>query len=246
MRSGEVLQRLLATDADSGDNGRINYRILSGDDYGIFSVGSESGALMFNQWDDEQLARHTDGRWTLYVEAKDCGARPKATLLAVKVSIALQSWSGTAPFFVVPSYVVLVSENTPPESDVFTARATNRFGIPMRNVRYQLKDNDETFSIQPTNGSITLRRELDFETRASYKMSLSASDGNGRSAVVSLEFVVRPVDEFPPVFTHSSYTFQVRYINSWQVVLAYLCGRGSVDAVLHQAIYGFDFSIKPP
>ncbi|KAK6013178.1 hypothetical protein OSTOST_21564 [Ostertagia ostertagi] len=40
-------------------------------------------------------------------------------------------------------------------------------------------------------------------------MSLSASDGNGRSAVVSLEFVVLPVDEFPPVFTHSSYTFQV-------------------------------------
>ncbi|KAK6020642.1 cadherin domain protein, partial [Ostertagia ostertagi] len=101
---------LLATDADNGDNGRVSYRILSGDDYGIFSVGPESGALMFNQWDDEQLSRHVDGRWTVYVEAKDHGTSPRTTLLAVKVSIILQSWSGSAPFFVLPSYVVLVPE----------------------------------------------------------------------------------------------------------------------------------------
>ncbi|VDK46007.1 unnamed protein product, partial [Cylicostephanus goldi] len=31
----------------------------------------------------------------------------------------------------------------------------------------------------------------------------------GRSAVVSLEFLVLPVDEYPPVFSQSSYTFQV-------------------------------------
>ncbi|XGW17440.1 hypothetical protein V3C99_002216 [Haemonchus contortus] len=209
MRSGELLQRLVATDADSGDNGRISYRILSGDDYGIFSMGSESGALMFNQWDDEQLTRHVDGRWTIYVEAKDHGSFPRATLIPVKVSIVLQSWSGSAPFFVLPSFLVLVSESTPPESHIFTARATNRFGIPMKSVRYQLKDNDEKFAIQPTNGSIRLREQLDYETKENYKMSLQASDGNGRSAVVSLEIVVLPVDEFAPVFSRSSYTFQV-------------------------------------
>ncbi|KAK6046504.1 cadherin domain protein [Cooperia oncophora] len=59
------------------------------------------------------------------------------------------------------------------------------------------------------NGSIRLRRELDFETKASYMMSLLASDGNGRSAVVSLEVVVLPVDEYAPVFSQSSYTFQI-------------------------------------
>ncbi|VDO35108.1 unnamed protein product [Haemonchus placei] len=199
MRSGELIQRLVATDADSGDNGRISYRILSGDDYGIFSMGSESGALMFNQWDDEQLTRHVDGRWIIYVEAKDHGSFPRATLIPVKVSIVLQSWSGSAPFFVLPSFLVLVSEATPPESYVFTARATNRFGIPMKS----------KFAIQPANGSIRLREQLDYETKENYKMSLQASDGNGRSAVVSLEIVVVPVDEFAPVFSRSSYTFQV-------------------------------------
>ncbi|RCN33068.1 cadherin domain protein [Ancylostoma caninum] len=74
MRSGEVLQRLVATDADDAENGRISYRILSGDDYGIFSVAPDTGALMFNQWDDEQLVRHNDGKWTIFVEAKDHGS----------------------------------------------------------------------------------------------------------------------------------------------------------------------------
>ncbi|ETN72466.1 cadherin domain protein [Necator americanus] len=209
MRSGEVLQRLAATDADYNENGRISYRILTGDDYGIFSVGPDTGALMFNQWNDDQLIRHSDGRWTLFVEARDHGSRTRSTLLPVQISLDLQTWSGSAPFFVVPGYVVPILETVIPDTPVFTARATNRFGIPMNSIRYDLKDSDQTFSIDPTNGTIRLKRELDYETKTTYKMSLLASDGNSRSAVVSLEFVVLPVDEFPPVFAQSSYTFQV-------------------------------------
>uniref|UniRef100_A0A8L8K5R9 FAT atypical cadherin 4 n=1 Tax=Heligmosomoides polygyrus TaxID=6339 RepID=A0A8L8K5R9_HELPZ len=175
-----------AKDADAGENGRVSYRILSGDDYGIFSVGSESGALIFNQWDDEQLTRHTDGRWTLHVEAKDHGTRSRSSLLLVRVSLELQSWSGSAPFFVLPSYVVLVPESAAPGSYIFTARATNRFGIPMTTIRYMLKENIRHKGRPPLELHV-----------------------NGRSAVVSLEFVVLPVDEYPPVFTQSSYTFQV-------------------------------------
>ncbi|VDL72299.1 unnamed protein product [Nippostrongylus brasiliensis] len=178
MKSGEVLQRLTATDADTGENGRVSYRILSGDDYGIFSVGAESGALIFNQWDDEQLARHEDGRWTVFVEATDHGSVPRTALLAVRISVNLQSWSGSAPFFVVPSYVALVAENTEVGSEIFRARATNRFGITVNTVRYLLKDSGGAFAIEQQNGSIRLKQDLDFETRASYKMSLSASDGN--------------------------------------------------------------------
>ncbi|WKX99857.1 hypothetical protein Q1695_014605 [Nippostrongylus brasiliensis] len=209
MKSGEVLQSLTATDADTGENGRVSYRILSGDDYGIFSVGAESGALIFNQWDDEQLTRHEDGRWTVFVEAADHGSAPRTALLAVRISVNLQSWSGSAPFFVVPSYVALVAENTEVGSEIFRARATNRFGITVNTVRYLLKDSGGAFAIEQQNGSIRLKQDLDFETRASYKMSLSASDGNGRSAVVALEIVVLPLDEFAPVFTQSSYTFEV-------------------------------------
>ncbi|EPB76213.1 cadherin domain protein [Ancylostoma ceylanicum] len=214
MRSGEVLQRLVATDADDAENGRISYRILSGDDYGIFSVAPDTGALMFNQWDDEQLVRHSDGKWTLFVEAKDHGSMRRSTILPVQISLELQTWSGSAPFFVVPGYVVPVLETTSRDSTVFTARATNRFGIPMSTVRYDLKDNDQTFSIDPVNGSIRLKQDLDYETKISYRMSLLASDTNGRSAVVPLEFIVLPVDEFPPVFSQPSYTFQVPLVAS--------------------------------
>ncbi|VDK55124.1 unnamed protein product [Cylicostephanus goldi] len=142
LKSGEVLQRFVATDADDGENGRVSYRILSGNDYGIFSIGSDTGALMFNQWDDEQLVRHNDGKWALYIEARDHGSEPRSAVLPVQVSLQLQTWSGSAPFFVIPAYVVPILETTSRDTVVFTAHATNRFGIPMK-VRYDLKDNDQ-------------------------------------------------------------------------------------------------------
>ncbi|VDM79408.1 unnamed protein product [Strongylus vulgaris] len=40
-------------------------------------------------------------------------------------------------------------------------------------------------------------------------MGTFMNDFKGRSAVVPLEFLVLPVDEFPPVFSHTSYTFQI-------------------------------------
>ncbi|KJH47335.1 cadherin domain protein [Dictyocaulus viviparus] len=209
LRNGDVLRILKATDADAGENGRVSYRIVSGDDYNIFTIDSDNGVLMFNQWNDEQLIRHIDGKWTVYVEARDHGTNQKASILALNIVIELKSWSGTAPFFVVPSYKVVVPENSSPdESTIFTAKATNRIGLPLNTVRYQLKDNDKIFAIHSTNGSIRLRHKLDYETKASYKMLLIASDGNLRSSIVSLEIIVLPVDEFPPVFTQSRYTFQ--------------------------------------
>ncbi|VDM55081.1 unnamed protein product, partial [Angiostrongylus costaricensis] len=139
---------LKAVDLDAGENGRVSYRIVSGNDYNIFTVESEGGALIFNQLDDEQLLKHTDGKWILYVEARDHGRIPRASILALLIVVELKSWSGMAPFFVIPSYQVVVSENAP-------------------------------------------------------------IDRPARSAVVSLKFIVLPVDEFSPVFTQSSYTFQI-------------------------------------
>ena len=40
-------------------------------------------------------------------------------------------------------------------------------------------------------------------------MNLMASDSRGRSAVVAFEVRITPLDEYPPVFTKSRYTFQV-------------------------------------
>uniref|UniRef100_A0A158P714 Cadherin domain protein n=1 Tax=Angiostrongylus cantonensis TaxID=6313 RepID=A0A158P714_ANGCA len=242
MRSGEVLRRLKAVDLDAGENGRLSYRIVSGDDYNIFTVESDGGALIFNQLDDEQLMKHTDGKWILYVEASDHGRIPRASILALPIVVELRSWSGTAPFFVIPSYHVVVPENAPIDRPVFIARATNRYGISMKTIRYQLKDNDQTFAIHPIDGSIRLRHRLDFETRTSYQMSLVASDGNARSAVVSLKFMVLPVDEFPPVFTQSVYAFQIPLEAASGTIV------GEVHAVDADAgVHGIpEYRIEPP
>lgn len=101
LSSGDVIQRYLelglnlnlnfrlsATDEDIGPNGRISYRILSGNDYGrpklahvckimltlgVFSLNSDTGAISFNEWSDSQLKEHPSGKWNLLIEASDQG-----------------------------------------------------------------------------------------------------------------------------------------------------------------------------
>uniref|UniRef100_A0A1I7WFC0 Cadherin domain-containing protein n=1 Tax=Heterorhabditis bacteriophora TaxID=37862 RepID=A0A1I7WFC0_HETBA len=218
MNSGDFIQRITASDEDFGENGRVSYRILSGNDFDLLSLNADSGALVFNEWNDEQLLKYESGMWTMMVEARDNGIKRRSSLLPVKVFINLVSWSGTAPFFVMPNYVIPVLESSAHGSVVFVAHATNRLGMMMKGLSYRLKNSDEVvsydivlvfFSINPSTGTVTLVRPLDYETRTSHKMSLSASDKNGRSAVLPLEFIILPADEYPPVFTESSYSFQI-------------------------------------
>lgn len=57
--------RLVAADPDSGEGGRVSYRILSGNDFGLLELDPETGVLTFNEWSDEQLVRFPEGSWVL-------------------------------------------------------------------------------------------------------------------------------------------------------------------------------------
>ncbi|PAV84222.1 hypothetical protein WR25_25500 [Diploscapter pachys] len=214
LSSGDVIQRLSATDEDIGPNGRISYRILSGNDYGVFSLNPDTGAISFNEWSDSQLKEHPNGKWNLLIEASDQGTPRRSTLITVPVILNLMNWSGTAPFFVVPTYEVHVPETMEKDRIIFKPRPANRFGTNNTNLQFALKDSEEHFSIDSRTGELWLRSPLDWETKDFYSMGLSVSDGNGRSAVVPLKIIVVPVDEYTPIFTQQTYTIQIPLTSS--------------------------------
>ncbi|KHN75881.1 Protocadherin-16 [Toxocara canis] len=208
MRHGEILARISASDRDGGDNGRISYRILSGNDHGMFQLDSASGTLVFQKW-NEQAIILSESLEKIVVVAMDAGHPPRWNYTAITILVERESWSGTAPFFALPFYQTSVLENIPVGSVVLKSRAVSRAGTRGTGWEYALKDNDEAFTCNSTTGDIILVRELDFETRNTYEFSLIVKDRNQRSAVVPISVAVLGVDEYPPMFMKSTYTFQI-------------------------------------
>ena len=64
------------------------------------------------------------------------------------------------------------------------------------------------FALDASAGALTVAGALDYETTASYSLTLSASDAAGGTAAVTVTITVAKADK-PPVFGSASYAFSV-------------------------------------
>lgn len=60
-----------------------------------------------------------------------------------------------------------------------------------------------------TTGHISVARLLDYETRSSYNLMATATDGGGRESSSSVTITVLDVNDNPPEFTQASYSANV-------------------------------------
>lgn len=134
----------MATDSDSGDNGRITYQILSGNDHGMFRLNSSSGLLYFegNFAGDEQ--QQPNGTLDdLVIAAIDGSPQARWNCTTVRVRFDATSWSATAPLFIVSQYDAYVFEDVPKGSTILRSKAVNKVGLPGTDWIYALSNNDE-------------------------------------------------------------------------------------------------------
>uniref|UniRef100_A0A1I8J7E7 Cadherin domain-containing protein n=1 Tax=Macrostomum lignano TaxID=282301 RepID=A0A1I8J7E7_9PLAT len=89
---------IAATDADSGDNGRLAYQIRAGDPDGMFSLDSASGRFYARR----RLDRETQELYSLTVTAADHGRPPFTATTTVRVTVLDQN--DCSPQFDRPDY----------------------------------------------------------------------------------------------------------------------------------------------
>ncbi|PAA85363.1 hypothetical protein BOX15_Mlig029482g2 [Macrostomum lignano] len=75
--------KVLATDADSGENGRLTYKILDGDPDRMFALDTNSGQLVVRTSPDRELK----DSYTLTVMATDHGSTPFSASTTVKITV---------------------------------------------------------------------------------------------------------------------------------------------------------------
>ncbi len=186
-----------ATDAD-GDT--LTYT-LGGTDGSSFSIDSSSGqlrteaALDFEKKDSYSI--------TIFVSDGNDGK----DLISVTISVTDldEAPDNTDPVFSDgDSTSRSIAENT--GSGVDIGNAVSATDVDNDTLTYNLSGTDAAaFSIDSTSGQLRTSSALDYETKNSYAVTVSVSDGNGGSDSISVTINITNIDETPtnsaPEFT---------------------------------------------
>ena len=191
-----------ATDADSGTT--LIYT-LGGPSAALFDIEPLSGQLQTKR----ALDYETRNSYTVVVIVSD-GSLTDEITVTITVTDVPESPTNTAPAFTDGSSTTRsIAENT---------RAGVNIGAPVSatdadsgdTLTYALGGPDgSSFDIEPTSGQLRTRVALDYETKVSYTVTVTVSDGSLTDAI-SVTITVTDVPESPtnrgPTFTEGSTT----------------------------------------
>ncbi|XP_028856949.1 protocadherin-16-like isoform X2 [Denticeps clupeoides] len=212
--AGSPVITVTATDKDSGENGRITYRVLpSATD--AFHIDPNNGTVFISR-----RVEFTSEPILVVIEACDGGSPALAAVATVQVQVS--DVNQHAPEFQQTEYRSTVSEDELPGSTVLTLEAVDvdvsrgncgfDFAIASGNAgnAFQIESSVRFLEGRgfQTVGTLILADRLDFEAVPSYNLTVVASDRGfpQLSSSVSVLVTVTDSDDNPPSFSQPEYS----------------------------------------
>ncbi|XP_033742322.1 LOW QUALITY PROTEIN: protocadherin Fat 4-like [Pecten maximus] len=198
---GEVVAMVTAEDQDEGGNGLVYYSTTSTNL--PFTIENIRGKLRVTQ----ALDRETVPQYTMNVKATDNGIPQRST--DQTLTIHLEDVNDNSPVFSQTEYTATVQENVTVGSTILTVHAQDEDAGTNGLVRYFIiagKDNSD-FSVDQSTGVLRVKKNLDFERRTSYNITIQAEDSSSdtRSAQAFVRITVTDINDNAPVFVNSPY-----------------------------------------
>ena len=186
-----------ATDPDSGDT--LTYSLHRGD-AGVFRINASTGQLRTHTALDFETKKVYNN---LAIRATDS----KGNLNAISVTINVTNVNETPSFTDGSSTTRSIAENTASGTNIGTPIAATDPDTD-DTLTYTLGGTDaSSFSIVSTSGQLQTKAALDYETKSSYAVTVSVSDGNGGSDSIEVRISVTDVNENrAPVFSDGAST----------------------------------------
>nr|XP_057914890.1 protocadherin Fat 2 [Doryrhamphus excisus] len=194
-----------ATDPDADSSGNVNYSLLTSND--MFRIDEVSGEVIVTA----HLDRETSPRHDLWIEARDQSRLDASMSSSLHLVVVLQDVNDNPPTFVPKIYKVKVPEDVPVGTLLVWVESVDLDVGSGGLVTYNLKNTESgIFQLDASTGALTLEKELDFERRPSYNLTIRAVDhGLPRSLSSScfVEIEVLDVNEnlHEPIFTEFVY-----------------------------------------
>ncbi|RXM35810.1 Cadherin-23 [Acipenser ruthenus] len=179
--AGMVLTQVSASDADSGVNGWLTYRIEGGAQ-DRFVMNASSGALLVG---NVTLDREERDSYRLIVVASDRGTPPLSGTSTL--SLVLEDLNDSRPEFLIPVQTVNINESTPPGAVIAQVTATDRDLRPRLEyyiIEIQARDDtnspvagqQDVFGIDFHSGAVFVRSALNRELVATFDITISVHD----------------------------------------------------------------------
>ncbi len=195
---GPVVAATDTADADNSDNEFILY-LLSGADATSFDIVSGTGQIMVGA--NAMLDHETNPAYEVTVTARDPEGLSSSVDVTIKVTdvdeppvITRAPDANVAPEFASATTSRTVAENTAAGQDIGTpVAATDNNGDALT---YALGGTDAaSFDINTGSGQLMTQAALDYETMATYSVTVTASDSGGLRDSIDVTITVTNVDE---------------------------------------------------
>ena len=192
-----------AVSATDTDKDTLTYS-LGGTDADSFSINSTNGQIRTSA----TLDYETKDSYSVTITVSDGNDGSDSIFVTINITNIDESVPNNAPVFSDgASTTRTVAENT--GSGVNIGSAVSATDADENTLTYSLGGTDaSSFSINSTNGQLRTNASLDYETKSSYSVSITVSDGYNGSDTITVTVNVTDVDETPannaPVFTETS------------------------------------------
>lgn len=246
---GTTVTTVKATDVDAGSNGVLRYsmspsqNLLSGD---YFNLNSNSGVITTTQkLDREKMERHF-----FQVAAKDQG--DPALESYMDLVIIVEDVNDNTPIFESSFYATSIPEDKFVGDTVLQVQARDDDAGKNKDITYSIQNSagaNSAFIVQPTDGVITVKHELDREKVAVYNLIVKAQDQGSppKSATVSVKITITDVNDCTPQFSKKVYKKtipeNIRIGKLISTVVATDCDQGTNGEVFYEIVSGNDMNL---
>ena len=185
-------------DNDAGQNARITYHIISNPPAtDFFGINVNTGSITVA----EDLRERQLDNITFFVTCRD-NIHPVLSDTAL-IAISITEANQHTPTFTRMTYNMSIEETYPLLEPILTITATDDDIGPFGRITYTLQPPSEIFFINSTDGTLSLLKQIDFETQQSHTLTVVATDGapdsiNRMSASATVEVTVINVNEYTP------------------------------------------------
>ena len=201
-----VVMAIKAVDRDEGRNSYIEYSLAPVTD-GCFSLGPVDGLLRVAA----SLDRESRANYTLHVTAYDRGIPSRSQSLDILVRILDEN--DNSPLFDPKLYSASVSENATIGLSVMQVSATDLDDGLNGRVRYSIVGGDTNldFSIGEDSGIIRVAKNLNFERKNQYVLTVQVEDSGSdvRYDSATATITILDINDNAPTFLDSPYVAYV-------------------------------------
>ncbi|KAG8452266.1 hypothetical protein GDO86_004173 [Hymenochirus boettgeri] len=188
------LVKLDATDADTGDRGKISY-FLGADAPSYFNIDSTSGILSVST----MLDREEKEKYRFTVKAKDGGFPAKESLATVQITVLDKN--DNSPRFISKDFSFFVPENFPGFGEIGVISVTDADSGQNGWVALSIVNGSNIFVIDSGKGLLRAKVSLDREQQSSYTLWIEAVDGGvpRLSSTAKITILLLDVNDNPPL-----------------------------------------------